>query len=99
MVFTDTFKMTFEINDKARGAQKRITLPSFTAWDSLKDKVTQVLNNHPGSLQLQYQFSNENSNALPFDLVLINDYNKMRDQLKPFVVPKILASGKPLKSW
>ena len=99
MVFTDTFEMTFEIDDKARGAQKIITLPSFTAWDSLKDKVTQVLNNHPGSLQLQYQFSNENSNALPFDLVLINDYNKMRDQLKPFVVPKILASGKPLKSW
>ena len=98
MVFTDTFKMTFEINDKARGAQKRITLPSFTAWDSLKDKVTQVLNNHPGSLQLQYQFSNEKSNALPFDLVSLNDYNEMHNQLKPFVVPKILASGKPSKS-
>ena len=98
MVFTDTFEMTFEINDKARGARKIITLPSFTASDSLKDKVIQVLNNYPGSLQLQYQFSNEKSNALPFDLVSLNDYNKMHDQLKPFVVPKILASGKPSKS-
>lgn len=90
--------MTFEINDKARGARKIITLPSFTAWDSLRDKVAQVLNNHPGSLRLQYRFSNEKGNALPFDLVSLNDYNEMRDQLKPFVVPKILASGKPSKS-
>lgn len=98
MVLTDVFEMTFEINDKARGARKNITLSSFTSWDNLKDKVAQVLNLHPGSLKLQYRFSNEKSNSLPFDLVSLDDYNEMRDQLKPFVVPKILASGKPSKS-
>jgi hypothetical protein len=97
-VFTDIFDMKFEINDKAKGARKNITLPSFTTWDNLKDRVAQVLNRHPGSLQLQYRFSNEKSNSLPFDLLSLNDYNEMCDQLKPFVVPKILASGKPSKS-
>jgi hypothetical protein len=90
--------MTFEINDRARGARKNITLPSFTSWDTLKDKVAEVLNLHPGSLRLQYRFSNEKSNALPFDLVSLEDYHAMCDQLEPLVVPKILKSGKPSKA-
>lgn len=95
----DVFEMTFEINDKARGARKSISLPSYSSWDTLKDKVAQVLNVHPGSLQLQYLFSNEKSrNSLPFDLVSLEDYHGMCDKLKPFMVPKILASGKPSKS-
>jgi hypothetical protein len=94
IVLTDVFDMTFEINDRVRGARKNITLPSYSSWDTLKDKVAQVLNLHPGSLKLQYRFSNEKSNALPFDLVSIEDYHTMCDQLKPLVVPKILASGK-----
>jgi hypothetical protein len=79
LVLTEVFDMTFEINDKARGARKNITLPSFTSWDTLKDKVAQVFNLHPGSLQLQYRFSNEKSSSLPFDLISLNDYNEMRD--------------------
>ena len=98
LVLTEVFDMTFEINDKARGARKNITLPSFTSWDTLKDKVAQVFNLHPGSLQLQYRFSNEKSSSLPFDLISLNDYNEMRDRLKLCVAPKILASGKPSKS-
>ena len=90
--------MTFEINDKARGVRKNITMPSFTSWENLKDKVARVFNIHPGSLQLQYRFSNEKANTLPFDLVSLDDYNEMRSQLKPLVVPKILASGKYSKS-
>ena len=90
--------MTFEINDKARGARKNITLPSYTSLDTLKDKVAQVLNLHPGSLQLQYRFSNEKSNVLPFDLVSIEDYHDMCDRLRCLVGPKILASGKPSKT-
>ena len=97
-MLTDVFDMTFEVNDKARGARKNITLPSFTSWDTLKDKVAQVLNRHPGLLQLQYRFSNEKSNSLPFDLLSLEDYHGMCDQLRPLVVPKILASGKPSKS-
>jgi len=97
-ILTDTFEMTFEINDKARRARKNITLPSYTSWNTLKDRVAQVFNIHPGSLQLQYRFSNEKSNSLPFDLVSLDDYNEMRDQLRPHVVPKILANGKPSKS-
>jgi hypothetical protein len=95
---SDVFDMTFEINDKARGARKNVTLPSYTSWDSLKDKVAQVLNLHPGSLRLQYRFSNEKGNVLPFDLVSLEDYHDMCDQLKVLVGPKILASGKPSKT-
>jgi hypothetical protein len=90
--------MTFEIHDIARGSRKNITLPSYTSWDRLKDQVARILNLHPESLHLQYRFSNEKSRALPFDLVSLNDYNEMQDQLRPFVVPKILANGKPSKS-
>jgi hypothetical protein len=90
--------MTFEINDKARGARKNITLPSYTSLDTLKDKVAQIFNLHPGSLQLQYRFSNEKSNVLPFDLVSLEDYHDMCDQLKLLVGPKILANGKPSKT-
>lgn len=90
--------MTFEINDKARGARKNLTLSSLTSWADLQDRIAQVLNVHTGSLQLQYRFSNEKNNSLPFELSSHNDYRDMRDQLQPFVVPKILANGKPSKT-
>ena len=97
-ILAEAFEMTFEINDKARGARKNITLPSMTSWANLQDKAVQVLNIHQGPLQLQYRFSNEKNNSLPFDLRSHEDYDGMRDQLRPFVVPKILANGKPSKS-
>lgn len=97
-ILTEDFVMTFEINDKARGARKKLTLPSSTSWDDLRDRVSHVLNIHPASLQLQYRFSNENKNSLPFDLCSYNDYIEMCDQLRPFVIPKILSNGKPSKS-
>lgn len=90
--------MTFEINDQARGTRKNLTLPSLTSWDDLQDRVSQVLNIHPGSLELQYRFSNENKNLLPFDLSSHDDYLEMRDQLRRLVVPRILKNGKPSKS-
>ena len=90
--------MTFEINDRARGAQKNLTLSSLTSWDDLQDRVAQVLNVHQGSLQLQYRFSNEKNNSLPFDLRSHNDYDEMRDQLRPHILPRILANGKRSKS-
>ena len=88
----------FEINNKARGARKNLTLSSLASWDNLQDRVAQVLNVHQESLQLQYRFSNEKNNSLPFDLRSHDDYDEMRDQLRPFIVPKILANGKPSKS-
>lgn len=90
--------MTFEINDRARGAQKNLTLSSLTSWDDLQDRVAQVLNVHQGSLQLQYRFSNEKNNSLPFDLRSHDDYDEMRDQLRPHILPRILANGKRSKS-
>jgi hypothetical protein len=90
--------MTFEINDKAKGARKNLTLQSSTSWDNVQDMVAQVLNIHPGSLQLQYRFSNEKSNSLPFDLRSDEDYSSMCKKLQPLVVPRILANGKPSKS-
>ncbi len=47
---------------------------------------------------LQYIFSNEKNNSLPFDLRSHDEYVDMRDKLQPFVIPKILANGKPSKS-
>lgn len=90
--------MTFEINDRARGARKNLTLSSLTFWDDLQDRVAQVLNVHQGSLQLQYRFSNEKNNSLPFDLRSHDDYDEMRDQLRPHILPRILANGKRSKS-
>ena|SRR5882762_6490392 len=86
--------MTFEINDTVRGTRKNLALPSSTPWDDLQDKVSQILNIHPGSLQLQYRFSNEKNNSLPYNLRSHDDFIEMRNQLRPFVGPKILKSGK-----
>ena len=44
VVLTYVVNMTFEINDRVRGARKNITLPSFSSWDTLKDKAAEVLN-------------------------------------------------------
>src|SRR6266446_3732967 len=90
--------MTFEINDKARGSRKNLTLPSSASWADLQDRIARVFNVHTASLQLQYIFSNEKNNSLPFDLRSHDEYVDMRDKLQPFVVPKILANGKPSKS-
>ena len=94
----EAFEMTYEIHDKARGARKGLTLPSTTSWDELQDKASQILNIHPASLQLQYCFSNEKNNSLPFNLDSHDDYVGMCGQLRPFVVPRILSNGKPSKS-
>lgn len=96
-IVTEAFEMTFEINDKARGTRKNLTLPSSKSWADLQDRVAQALNIHHGSLKLQYRFSNEKNNSLPFDLSSDNDYIEMRNQLRPFILPKILANGKPSK--
>ena len=90
--------MTFEVNDKARGAQKELTLSSLASWADLQDRVAQALNVHQGSLQLQYHFSNEKTNSLPFNLHSYDDYDERRDQLRPFIVPRILANEKCSKS-
>ena len=89
--------MTFEINNKAKGARKNITLSSSTAWVDMRNRVAEVFNIYPGSLQLQYRLSTDKQNSLPFDLNSHKAYVEMRDQLRPFVVPKILANGKPSK--
>ena len=60
-MLTETFEMTFEINDKSRGARKNITLPSPTSWAALQDKVAEILNVHTGSLQLQYRSQTKKS--------------------------------------
>ena len=97
-ILTETFEMTFEINDTARGARKNLTLSSLTSWADLQDQVSRVLNVYQGTLQLQYRFSNEKNNSLPFDLRSHDDYDEMRDQLRPLIVPRILANGKRSKS-
>jgi hypothetical protein len=89
--------MTFKVNNKARGARKNLTLSSLTPWADLQNRVAQIFNVYPGSLQLQYRLSNEKQNSLLFDLNLDDAYVEMRDQLRPFIVPKILANGKPSK--
>ena len=40
IVLTDVFYITFEINNRARGAQKNIALPLFTSYDTLKEDFT-----------------------------------------------------------
>ena len=69
-----------------------------TLWADLQNKVTQIFDIYPGPLQLQYHFSNEKQNLLPFNLNSHNAYVEMHDQLRPFIVPKILANRKPSKT-
>ena len=38
------------------------------------------------------------NNSLPFDLSSHDDYSEMRNQLRTFILPRILANGKPSKS-
>jgi hypothetical protein len=83
---------------KLEAAEKKLTLSSLTSWADLQNKVAQIFNIYPGSLQLQYRFSNEKQNLLPFDLNSHDAYVEMRDQLRSFIVPKILVNGKPLKT-
>src|ERR1700722_19327820 len=90
--------MTFEVNDKARGARENLTLSSLTPWANFQNQVAQIFNVYPRSLQLQYRLSNEKQNLLPFDLNSHDAYVEMCNQLKPFVIPKILANGKFSKS-
>ena len=77
---------------------KVLLSPSTTSWDELQDKVSQILNIHPASLQLQYCFSNEKNNSLFFNLDSHDDYIGMCGQLRPFVVLRIFSNGKPSKS-
>ena len=77
---------------------KVLLSPSTTSWDELQDKVLQILNIHPASLQLQYCFSNEKNNSLFFNLDSHDDYIGMCGQLRPFVVLRIFSNGKPSKS-
>jgi hypothetical protein len=95
---TEAFEMTIEVHDKAKGARKNLTLPSSTPWADLQNKVAQIFNIYPGSLQLQHCFSNEKPNSLLFHLNSHDAYVKMCDQLRPFVVPKILANRNPSKA-
>jgi len=69
-----------------------------TSWVDLQNKVVQIFDIYPGSLQLQYHFSNKKQNLLPFNLNSHNAYVEMHDQLRSFIVPKILVNGKPLKT-
>jgi ribosomal protein S12 len=69
-----------------------------TSWADLQNKVTQIFDIYPGSLQLQYHFSNKKQNLLPFDLNSHNAYVEMCDQLRSFIVPKILVNRKPSKT-
>src|ERR1700730_488844 len=81
-----------------KAPEKKLILSFLTPWAGLQNKIAQVFDIYPGSLQLQYCFSNEKQNLLPFDLDSHDGYVEMHDQLRPFIVTKVLANRKPSKT-
>ena len=90
----EPFQMTFEIEDKAKGSQKELIVPSTIVWLDFKQQVAETLNVFPSNLQLQYRLSNTGNKSLPFDLNSHVTFGSMCNKLRPFVVPPTLKSGK-----
>ena len=86
--------MTFEIEDRLKGSQQVLIVPSTILWFNFQQKITEVLNIFPSKLQLQYRFSNENKSSLPFDLNSHVLFGLMCNKLRPLVVPPTLKNGK-----
>ena len=77
---TEPFDVLYEINDKAKGTWSDLTITSSTFWVEVKHKVAEKFNVYPASLQLQYRFSNEKANSLPFELNTEQAYVEMQDK-------------------
>ena len=86
--------MTFVIEDRLKGSQQTLIVPSTILWFDFQQKIAEVLNVFPSKLQLQYRFSNENKSSLPFDLNSHVSFGLMCDKLRPLVVPPTLKNGK-----
>ena len=86
--------MKTEVEDRVKGIQLEVTMPSTITWYDFQQEVTKKLNIFPFKLQLQYHFSNENKLSLPFDLNSHALFRSMCDKLPPLVVPPLLKNGK-----
>ena len=86
--------MTFKIEDRLKGSQQALIVPSTILWFDFQQKITEVLNVFPSKLQLQYCFSNENISSLPFDLNSHVLFGLMCDKLRPLVVLPTVKNGK-----
>ena len=51
---SESFNITFEVNDIVNGICTNLILSSMTSWNDFHHKVAEVLNIFPGSLCLQY---------------------------------------------
>ena len=61
---SESFDITFEVNDIINGIRTNLILSSMTSWNDFHHKVAEVLNVFPDSLCLQYQFSNVHSHSI-----------------------------------
>ena len=91
---TDHFQMTFKIEDRVKGSQQELVVPSMIVWYNFQQKVAEALNVFPSKLQFQYHFSNKNKTSLPFNLNSHTSFGSISHKLRPFVVPEMLKSGK-----
>lgn len=85
---------TMDVTNKQKGSRVIQTSSSITPWTALKDKLSEIMNIHPTTLQAQYRLSTENKRSLLFDLTSQLDLDALIIRLRPLVVPPINADGR-----
>jgi hypothetical protein len=64
------------------------------SWLILQQKLAELFNVYPTSLQAQYRFSTEKA-AFPCDLTCQGDLDTVLILLKPLIVPPRTSTGRP----
>ena len=89
--------MTIHIDDIARSSRRVEVIQSTIAWPDFHQKMAEAFNVFPDSLQVQYRLSTDARSALFINLASQIDLDYLIQNLRPLVVPAILASGQRSK--
>jgi hypothetical protein len=63
------------------------------SWVALQQKLAELFNIYPTLLQAQYRLSTEPKGSLPFDLASQDHLDSLCKNLRPLIVPRVLANG------
>ena len=89
--------MNIHIDDTARSSRRVVVIQSTTAWPDFHQKMAEAFNIFPDSLQVQYRLSTDARSALFIDLASQIDLDHLIQNLRPLVVPALLANGQRSK--
>jgi hypothetical protein len=83
-----------EITNMRMGIRKIEMFSSTISWDSLEERMGELLNIYLKNLRLQYRLSTDSSKSLPFDLASQQQLDALITLLRPLIIPPRLANGK-----